>query len=155
MLYPGWNNTGRASHAHLLLPDIWKCRKCHCPFKYQNMHVFIWRIQKWLSRRSMQHLYFIPKLFCVGVMTESTVCSHLHRPALSCGDREERQKGPQNVVIMELVLLPFSWLSCHMILVIVQKMTPRQKKEEEKSTKFSYLCHVSPLKYFLVNRWIN
>lgn len=30
------------------------------------------------------------RVFCVGMMTESRVCSHLHRPALSCGDREER-----------------------------------------------------------------
>lgn len=58
--------------------------------------------------------------------------SHIHWPALSGGDGEERQEGPENIIIVELVLLPFSGLSCHIILVVVQKMTPERDGRRER-----------------------
>lgn len=48
----------------------------------------------------------------------------LQRPALSGGDGKECEEGPENIVVMKLVLLPLSGLRFHSILVIVQKMTP-------------------------------
>lgn len=50
--------------------------------------------------------------------------SDLQRPALSGGDGEECEEGPENIVVVKLVLLPLSGLRFHSILVIVQKMTP-------------------------------
>lgn len=49
---------------------------------------------------------------------------HSHWPALASGDGEEREERPENVVIVEVVLPPLSGLGRHVVLVIVQEMTP-------------------------------
>lgn len=46
-------------------------------------------------------------------------------PALSCRDSEQGQKGPQDVVIMEFILLPLARLrQGHSITAVLQELTP-------------------------------
>lgn len=56
---------------------------------------------------------------------------HSHWPALSSGDSEECQESPQNVVIVKLILLPLSGLSCHIVFVIVKEMTPETDRRRD------------------------
>lgn len=55
-------------------------------------------------------------------------CLYLHWPALSRRHGEERQEGPENVIVVKLVLLPLSGLSFHTITVEVQKLTPERQQ---------------------------
>lgn len=56
---------------------------------------------------------------------------HSHWPALASGDGEEREERPEDVVVVKVVLLPLPGLGCHVILVIVQKVTPEKDRSQE------------------------
>lgn len=61
--------------------------------------------------------------------------NHSHGPALASGDGKEREERPENVVVVEVVLLPLPGLCCHIVLVIVQKMTPGEVRGEESAPR--------------------
>lgn len=61
---------------------------------------------------------------------ECAGCPDLQWPALSGGDSEERQEGPQHIIIVEIILLPHSGLSLHIVLIVVQKLTPEMKRAD-------------------------
>lgn len=49
---------------------------------------------------------------------------HSLRPALPCGDGEERQQSPDDVVVVELVPLPLPPLDLLLVLPVVDVVTP-------------------------------
>lgn len=50
--------------------------------------------------------------------------SHSLRPALPCGDGEERQQSPDNVIVVELVPLPLPPLDLLLVLPVVDVVAP-------------------------------
>lgn len=60
---------------------------------------------------------------------------HLLRPALSGGHGEEGQQGPQHVVVMELILLPFSVPRLHLILLIEEVLATATENGDCEATK--------------------
>lgn len=61
---------------------------------------------------------------------------HSQRPAFPCGDGEEREESPEDVVVVKLILLPLSELSRHIVSVIIQELTSgteQNTREDETS----------------------
>lgn len=76
--------------------------------------------------------------------------SDLQWPALSGGDSEEREESPEDVVVVKLVLLPLSGLSRHVILIVIQKLTPGKKHKKPVNILKSRAFIYSPLQVKLV-----
>lgn len=57
---------------------------------------------------------------------------HSHGPALACGHSEQRQQGPEHIVIVEVVFLPLPRLSFYFFLLVIQILTPENRNTVDK-----------------------
>lgn len=62
-----------------------------------------------------------------------------HRPTLSCGNGEESEESPQHVVIVKIVLFPFTCLGFHLVSVVIQKLTPDKQRGKGTPAKMNLM----------------
>lgn len=56
-----------------------------------------------------------------------TCHTNLRWPPLSCGDSEECQQSPEDIVIVEFIFLPLPGLSLHIVFCIIEILAPGRK----------------------------
>lgn len=57
-------------------------------------------------------------------ITTFNAIRYLRGPAFSSGNSKKSQKGPENIVIVEVIFLPHSGLSLHFRFIIIQEQPP-------------------------------
>lgn len=85
------------------------------------------------SHRSLQDTYTPPP-------------PHSLRPPFPCGDREEGQQGPDDVVVVEFMTLPFPALYLHLIFLVIY-IVASESRIEMKQGFLSIVC--GTVKHFL------
>lgn len=56
---------------------------------------------------------------------------HSLRPPFPCGDGEEGQQGPDDVVVVEFMALPFSAFHLHLVLLVIDIVASKTRAERK------------------------